>query len=520
MVTVRHASSIDASGRGSTLARRAVCQAGIVGMLAAGVVTAAIAALVLTATRAGAETVPRRAITDLEVVTGSTADVQCPAGYVRNPQDLNEGAGGDFIYLCLRYELYPWAEGTWGLSNLRVDTYAPGFQGARFSECPDEIDGPRRRELIDVDLNKGAGGQFSYFCTTYTTLPQEPTGLLGFIYDIGFATSDTFPADPDPTVDPVDEVCEEQVDPTAFAASGGDLNSFAGGKYIYACIVPAGALSFADASPPLVTPVVTGTLGQADWYISDVTVSWMVEDPESSIEATQGCDPIVITADTAGQTLTCTATSEGGTTTESVTVKRDATPPQITASRTPEPNTAGWNNTDVTVSFTCDDATSGVASCADAQTLTDEGAGQSVTGMAADQAGNTASLTVEDINIDKTSPQLACTADPDRLWPPDHRLVPVTVEVTGDDQLSGFASFVLNEATSNEPDDGRGDGHTTGDIRNFDIGTADTEGELRAERSGRGQGRIYTLIYSGADAAGNDAACTVTVEVRHDQGRR
>jgi len=78
----------------------------------------------------------------------------------------------------------------------------------------------------------------------------------------------------------------------------------------------------------------------------------------------------------------------------------------IEGSRTPAANTAGWNNTDVTVSFTCDDTLSGVPSgaCPVDVTVSSEGANQSVERSVTDAAGNTAIDTVGDINIDKTPP--------------------------------------------------------------------------------------------------------------------
>jgi hypothetical protein len=73
----------------------------------------------------------------------------------------------------------------------------------------------------------------------------------------------------------------------------------------------------------------------------------------------------------------------------SITLQIDGVPPTIVPSRSPAPNANGWNNTPVLVSFTCDDAESGIAGCVGANLLENEGAGQSVTGSAQDNAGNT-----------------------------------------------------------------------------------------------------------------------------------
>jgi hypothetical protein len=80
--------------------------------------------------------------------------------------------------------------------------------------------------------------------------------------------------------------------------------------------------------------------------------------------------------------------------------------------------------------------------------------------------------------------------------------------------------FTLVAATSNEPDNGLGDGDTANDIQGWLIGTADTAGMFRAERSGKGNGRIYTLLYEGRDRADNATRCSTTVTVAHDQGKR
>ncbi|MGZ8710145.1 MAG: hypothetical protein ACXW28_07965 [Thermoanaerobaculia bacterium] len=87
--------------------------------------------------------------------------------------------------------------------------------------------------------------------------------------------------------------------------------------------------AFADPTAPVITSQVTGTLGNNGWYVSDVTVSWTVTDPESAVTSTSGCGTTLVTIDTTGNTYTCTATSAGGTSSSSATVKRDATGPVI-----------------------------------------------------------------------------------------------------------------------------------------------------------------------------------------------
>jgi hypothetical protein len=163
-----------------------------------------------------------------------------------------------------------------------------------------------------------------------------------------------------------------------------------------------------DTTPPVITPTVNGTLGSNGWYTSNVTVSWAVVDGESSVTAQTGCATTSVTTDTAGVTLTCSATSSGGTASNSVTIRRDTTPPTITGSASPAANTNGWRNSAVTVSFTCTDATAGIASCTAPQTL-GEGANQAGNGTATDNAGNSATTQVTGIHVDLTVPVVSVT---------------------------------------------------------------------------------------------------------------
>jgi len=107
---------------------------------------------------------------------------------------------------------------------------------------------------------------------------------------------------------------------------------------------------------------------------------------------------------------------EESATEESATEKADTTKPVIAGSRAPLPNSFGWNNTDVTVSFSCTDdgpVQSGIdINTVAGETVTTEGKDQSVTntGTCTDVAGNTADpVTVSNINIDKTPPVVTIT---------------------------------------------------------------------------------------------------------------
>ena len=102
-----------------------------------------------------------------------------------------------------------------------------------------------------------------------------------------------------------------------------------------------------DTTAPTITPVVSGTLGLNGWYVSDVSLSWTVSDPDSALIEQSGCEPTLISGDTPGTTYTCIATSAGGTASQAVTLSRDATAPETTLTNQP-PNPA----TSQTASFT------------------------------------------------------------------------------------------------------------------------------------------------------------------------
>jgi N-acetylneuraminic acid mutarotase len=141
-----------------------------------------------------------------------------------------------------------------------------------------------------------------------------------------------------------------------------------------------------------------------------------------------------------------------------------------------------------------------------------------------DGQGRTATDTVLVTVQDTTGPTLTVVADPQFLWPPNHDMVPVHIDALVQDTCDPNPMLTLVSVTSSEADDasgkenGKGGGHTTGDNAGADLGTADFDLYLRAERDGNGPGRIYTLTYRVVDASGNTSLAAAVVDVPHDQG--
>jgi hypothetical protein len=119
--------------------------------------------------------------------------------------------------------------------------------------------------------------------------------------------------------------------------------------------------------------------------------------------------------------------------------------------------------------------------------------------------------------VDTTDPTIDVTLNPDTLWPPNHKMRDITATVNVTDICDAKPTFVLTSITSNEPDNGKGDGNTTGDIAGATVGAPDTEFQLRSERSGKGNGRVYSATYTASDGSGNSADDSAEVTVPHSK---
>jgi pimeloyl-ACP methyl ester carboxylesterase len=118
---------------------------------------------------------------------------------------------------------------------------------------------------------------------------------------------------------------------------------------------------------------------------------------------------------------------------------------------------------------------------------------------------------------DTTPPTLDFNLSPSLLWPPNHTLTPVTATVSIHDTCDIAPRIKLISITSSEPPLGLGSDQISPDITGASLGTDDRSFLLRAERSGDGPGRTYTVTYEAEDRSGNKTTKTGTVVVPHNK---
>lgn len=106
------------------------------------------------------------------------------------------------------------------------------------------------------------------------------------------------------------------------------------------------------------------------------------------------------------------------------------------------------------------------------------------------------------------------TATPDRLWPPNHRLVSISISGITDPD-GDPVSITITRITQDEPVNGLGDGDTSPD--GFGVGSS--QAQVRAERSGIGNGRVYQITFTADDGKGGSCQWSVQVSVPHDKGQ-
>jgi inosine-uridine nucleoside N-ribohydrolase len=213
----------------------------------------------------------------------------------------------------------------------------------------------------------------------------------------------------------------------------------------------------------------------------------------------------------------------------------DTIAPATSPSVSPSPNENGWNKTNVTLALNSTDnepGGSGVKqitySASGAQNIAGTivaGASASipigaegvttVTFLATDNAGNVEAPKTIVIRIDKTPPALSGSANPNRLWPPNGKTVPVTISGTASDNGSSIDTATGAFAVT----DSEGQVQPSGSVVLAPDGSFSFTVSLVASRQGNEKnGRQYTITVNAADRAGNPGSCSNVVTVPHDQG--
>lgn len=210
------------------------------------------------------------------------------------------------------------------------------------------------------------------------------------------------------------------------------------------------SVTYSIVPPPNTPPsvAVTGVEDGGEYEIgSEPTPQCAVTDAEDGTTTVDAVVTGTLSHGLGTLTATCDYTDNGGLAAETKSVTYsivDTGDPTITASVSPEPNSYGWYQDDVTVTFECSDlGGSGIESClADGESgpsrTVGEGEDQSVTGTATDWAGNTATATKSGLNVDKTAPSLSLVGGPAGSYYFGSDPVAPTCEAS--DGLSGLAA--------------------------------------------------------------------------------
>ncbi len=138
--------------------------------------------------------------------------------------------------------------------------------------------------------------------------------------------------------------------------------------------------------------------------------------------------------------------------------------------------------------------------------------GETTVTLTATRADSSTTTCTFKVTVNDTEPPVITGASVNKpmLWPPNHKMQDVTVNYTSSDNCGG-GNCTLS-VTSDEPINGLGDGDTSPDWEIVDAHHV----RLRAERSGTGDGRVYTITITCTDAAGNSSSTDVTVVVAHN----
>ena len=165
-----------------------------------------------------------------------------------------------------------------------------------------------------------------------------------------------------------------------------------------------------DAIAPTVAYSIDGIVGTNGWYRGStsgnfVVLHWSVSDPDLQVVSSTGCEPAIQIPGRTRARRAVLADRRRLHHSHTTTIKIDATPPAVTAAPARVPDSNGWYNKPVGVSFSGTDATSSVASCSATTYSGPDSASAQVSGTCTDVAGNVGSGTLA-LAYDATPPKL------------------------------------------------------------------------------------------------------------------
>jgi len=145
-----------------------------------------------------------------------------------------------------------------------------------------------------------------------------------------------------------------------------------------------------------------------------------------------------------------------------------------------------------------------------------------VTYTATDPSGNSSSCSFNVMVNDVEPPKIIVKNIKNSKWPPNHKYFDMDItefieSVTDNCTLLSTEDIIIDDVSSDEPQNGSGDGNTEDDIViSEDCKTV----HLLSERQGSGNGRVYTVNLAVVDEYGNIGLAEIKAEVPHDKGKK
>ena len=227
---------------------------------------------------------------------------------------------------------------------------------------------------------------------------------------------------------------------------------------------------------------------------------------------------------TGTHTITLTVSSSGGgSDTDDVIINIVDTEAPVIMLNGPNPMTVECHTSFNDPGATATDSCSGVFAATPSGTVNVDVPGTyMIIYNATDPSGNPAAAVARTVKVvDTTAPVINLNGAAPVLWSPNHNYVTFSVSdfvasVTDSCNTSlGLSSVVISKVTSDEVEDGSGDGSTLNDIV---IAGNCKSVQLRSERDGGSDGRVYTIYFKVTDASGNVGTASATVTVPQSQG--